>query len=287
MAVELSAVIPAYNEEDSVATTYDELSKVLTSTGVNYEIIFVDDGSTDGTGEILKCLSGLKLIRHSLNKGYGAALKAGIKEAQGTFILITDADGTYPNQEIPQLLAYRDEWDMIVGARTGRDVKIQLYRRPAKKFLSMLANYLSGTEIPDLNSGMRIFKKNDAMKFLNIIPDGFSFTTTITLSYHSRGLSVKYVPINYHERVGSSKISPFRDGFNFILLILRSITYFNPLKIFLPLSTLLFISSVVVAVYSITILKDFLDISTVILFISSVQIALFGLLADLIVRRSK
>jgi glycosyltransferase involved in cell wall biosynthesis len=286
MAVELSVIIPAYNEKDSIVSTYEELKQVLSSISINYEIIFVDDGSTDGTGDTIRDLSGAKLINHCVNRGYGAALKTGIKDAHGHYILITDADGTYPNLEIPRLLAYKDDFDMVVGARTGKNVKIQLYRKPAKKLLTMMANFLSGTNIPDLNSGMRIFKKRDVIKFFKIIPDGFSFTTTITLAYYSSGLSIKYLPINYHARTGRSKIKPVRDGFNFILLILRSVVYFNPLKVFLPASALLFISSAVVALYSIIFLDRLLNTTTTILFISSIQIAIFGLLADLIVRRS-
>lgn len=200
--------------------------------------------------------------------------------------MITDADGTYPNKEIPRLLEHVDQYDMVVGSRTGKDVNIPLYRRPAKRFLSMLANYLSGTKIPDLNSGMRIFRKEDAKKFFNILPSGFSFTTTITLAYLSNGMLIKYVPIDYYERHGKSKIKPFKDGFNFILLIVRTITYFNPLKVFFPISFGLFVMASLVFAYSILMLEKVMDITVIILIVASIQIGLFGLLSDLIVRRS-
>jgi len=218
---------------------------------------------------------------------YGSALKTGIKNANGDWILITDADGTYPNEFIPKLLEYSDKNDMVVGARIGENVNIQLYRRPAKLLLTKLANYLSGTEIPDINSGMRIFRKEDSMKYFHILPSGFSFTTTITLSYLSDDLTVKYVPIDYKERHGTSKIKPFKDGFNFIMLIIKVITYFNPMKIFLPISFILLSASILLFWYSKYIIGKLADISVMVLFVAAIQIGLFGLIADLIVKRSE
>lgn len=258
----------------------------MSSLSISYEIIFVDDGSKDKTAEVINSLENVRLIQHSQNKGYGAALKSGIKSARGYYILITDADGTYPVSEIPRLVQYMGSYDMVVGARTGQDVNIQLYRKPAKLFLKKLANYLTGTNIPDLNSGLRIFKKDDAIKYFNIICDGFSFTTTITLSFLCNNLSIKYVPINYHCRVGKSKIKPFKDGLNFILLIINTITYFNPLKVFLPISLAFFLGGVFVFSYSVLFLKIIFDSTVLIFIVSSVQILLFGLLADLNVKKS-
>ena len=282
----LSVVIPAYNEEKGIGKVLDELKEILESKSRDYEIIVVDDGSTDHTAKIVKEKEVI-LIQHPQNKGYGAALKNGIKHAKGEKILITDADGTYPNKEIPRLLEHADQYDMVVGSRTGKDVNIQLYRKPAKWFLSNLANYLSGTNIPDLNSGMRIFSKEDVLKFFNILPSGFSFTTTITLSYLSNDMTIKYVPIDYHERHGISKINPIKDGLNFILLIFKAITYFNPLKVFLPVSFGLFLIAAFLFIYSAFILGKVMDITVIILIVSSIQIALFGMLADLVVRRSE
>jgi len=279
----ISVVIPAYNEEEAIGAALDELIEVLE--GQIYEIIVVDDGSTDNTAKTVQ-EKNVKLIQHPCNKGYGAALKTGIDHASGERILITDADGTYPNKEIPRLLEHVDQYDMVVGSRTGKDVNIQLYRRPAKWFLSRLANYLSGTKIPDLNSGMRIFRKEDAKKFFNILPSGFSFTTTITLAYLSNDMLIKYIPIDYYERQGRSKINPFKDGFNFILLIVRTITYFNPLKVFLPIGFGLFVMAALVFAYSLLMLEKVMDIAVIILVVASIQIGLFGLLSDLIVRRS-
>jgi glycosyltransferase involved in cell wall biosynthesis len=278
----ISVVIPAHNEEKAVGTVLDELIDALE--GQKYEIIVVDDGSTDNTAKIVQQKESVKLIQHPINKGYGAALKTGIKNATSDLIMIIDGDGTYPVKAIPALLEEVDEYDMVVGARTGKEVKIQLYRRPAKWFLSKLANYLVGTKIPDLNSGMRIFKKEAATEFFNILPSTFSFTTTITLAYLSNDYNVKYIPIDYHERTGKSKIKPFRDGFNFIMLIVRTITYFNPLKVFLPISIVLFVFGFILLLYQGLVQRNVADLPAM-LILAAFQIGFLGLLADLVVRR--
>ena len=280
----ISVVIPAHNEEKAIGDVLDELIEVLKGQG--YEIIVVDDGSTDNTAKIVQEKDSVKLIQHPQNIGYGAAIKTGIKNATNGLILIIDGDGSYPVKAIPELLKDADQYDMVVGARTGEEVKIQLYRKPAKWFLSKLANYLAGTKIPDLNSGMRIFKKEDAMKFFNILPSGFSFTTTITLAYLSSDYNVKYIPIDYHERTGKSKIKPFRDGFNFIMLIVRTITYFNPLKVFLPISIVLFVFGFASLLYEGIVHRNVADLP-VMLILAAFQIGFLGLLADLIVKMKR
>ncbi|MBA7499047.1 putative glycosyltransferase [subsurface metagenome] len=285
--IELSVVIPAYNEEHGISNVLDELQKVMSDIGISYEIVVVDDGSEDNTTEMVRGKKGIILVQHPANKGYGAALKTGIRHSNGEFILITDADGTYPTKEVPKLLEYKDDYDMVVGARINKKAKIPLSRRPAKFFLSKLANYLAETKIPDLNSGMRIFRKETAEQFLNILPSGFSFTATITLAYLSNDYLIKYVPIDYYERKGKSKISPVRDTLGFTSLIIRTITYFNPLKVFLPIGLALFFAAIFVFAYSTFVLGRFMDVATIVLVVASIQIALFGLLADLVVRRSE
>jgi glycosyltransferase involved in cell wall biosynthesis len=277
----ISVVIPAYNEEEAIGAVVDELIEI--SRDGSYEIIVVDDGSTDNTAKVVQ-EKRVKFIQHPHKMGYGAAIKTGIKNAANDLIMIIDGDGSYPVKAIPELLKVADHYDMIVGSRTGEEVKIQLYRRPAKWFLSMLANYLSETKIPDINSGMRIFRRKDVEKFFNILPNKFSFTTTITLTYHTTGLLVKYVPINYYKRVGQSKIRPVKDGLNFILLIVRTITYFNPLKVFLPISIVLFLVGLAVLLYQGIFLRNIADLP-VMLILSAFQIGFLGLLADLIVRK--
>ena len=280
----ITVLIPAHNEEKAISAVLDELVGVLKDE--TYEIIVIDDGSTDNTAKIVQ-EKRVKLIQHTHNIGYGAAIKTGIKNAANDLILIIDGDGSYPVKAIPELLKEVDQYDLVIGARTGEEVKIQLYRRPAKWFLSKLANYLSETKIPDLNSGMRIFRRKDVVKIYNILPNKFSFTTTMTLAYHTTGLLVKYVPINYYKRAGKSKIRPFKDGFNFIMLIFRTITYFNPLKVFLPVGFAFFVAAILVFLFSKIITGRFMDVTTVILVVAAIQTVLFGLLADLVVRRSE
>jgi len=285
--IDISVLVPVFNEEESIRLAIQKIRDVMNGTLHRYEIIAIDDGSDDKSLQILDEMKDIQVITHPSNQGYGASLKTGIKNARGDWILITDADGTYPAEDIPKLLEHIDEYDMVVGARTGKTVKIQAYRRPAKWFLSMLANYLSWVKIPDLNSGLRIFRRGTAMEFSNLLPDGFSFTTTVTLAHISNNYSVKYVPIDYHERVGDSKIRPLRDGPNFILLIIRTIMYFNPLKIFLPIGFLFFLLGVFVSLYSVLFMDRFMDVTTVILMVAGIQVILFGMLADLIIRRNE
>ena len=277
----ISVVVPVYNEEEAIDAVLDELIGVLENK--TYEIIVVDDGSTDNTTNVVQEKQ-VKLIQHPHNIGYGAAIKTGIENAANDLILIIDGDGSYPVKAIPELLKETDQYDMVVGSRTGKEVKIPLYRKPAKWFLSILANYLAGVVIPDLNSGMRIFRKEDAKKFFKILPSGFSFTTTLTLAYLSNDYTVKYRPIDYHERKGKSKIKPFKDGLNFIMLIVRTITYFNPLKIFLPISIMLFVAGMMVLLYQAFVTQNVADLP-VMLILTAFQIGFLGLLADLIVKK--
>ena len=224
--------MPAYNEESCVAEELKLIKKTMDDSDYTYEIILVDDASVDKTAEIVAQFDWVKLVPHFQNKGYGAALKTGIQKAKHDVIIITDADGTYPHAEIPRLLGDIDDYDMVVGARTGKGVKIPLIRRPAKWCINRLANYLTGMKIPDLNSGLRIMKKNVIEKFLRFLPNGFSWTSTITLAMLTNNYQVKYTPIAYHKRSGRSKIRPIRDTLNFLQLIIRTVVYFEPLKVF-------------------------------------------------------
>ena len=231
----VTVVIPAYNEEGAIAEDLGSLKALLDNTHLAYEIVVVNDGSTDRTAEEAGKVSGIRLLSHQRNRGYGAALKTGIRAAETDIIVITDADGTYPPRYIPELVATVEAGsDMAVGARTGDNVAIPLIRRPAKWFLNTLANYLAGQKIPDLNSGLRAFRKTGVTPFFPILPSGFSFTTTITLAMLCNDYQVTYHPIDYLKRTGSSKIRPIKDTYNFLVLILRTICYFNPLKVFMP-----------------------------------------------------
>jgi len=284
MKKSLSVIIPAYNEEKAIKETISGLKKELKKLDLDYEIIVINDASTDKTKKILEKNKEIKLINHPHNRGYGASLKTGIKESKNEWILIIDADGTYPIESIPELIKYSLDYDMVVGARTKKSVKIPLVRKPAKWMLNKLANCLCSTKIPDLNSGLRIMRKGLVKKFISILPNGFSFTTTITLAALTNDYSVKYIPINYERRIGKSKIKPIKDTLNFFQLIIKTILYFNPLKVFVPLSLFLFLASMFVLVYSSLFTPRILDTTTAILFISSIQLLAIGMLAELIVK---
>ncbi len=281
----LSVVVPAYNEEEAIKSIVEELIMILNSLHLSTELIIVNDGSTDKTREVLDIFSErVMILEHTTNKGYGAALKTAIREASYSNIAITDADGTYPNEDLPLLLAKMDVFDMAVGARTGKKVHIPLIRRPAKWLLNKLANYLVESVIPDLNSGFRIFRKEIAIKYLHILPNRFSFTTTITLAMISDGYRVHFESINYKKREGKSKIKP-SDAFGFLMLIIRTITYFNPLRFFLPFALGLFTFGMIRFCYDAFWLRNLTD-STILLFLFALQVGLIGIVADLIVKRS-
>lgn len=283
----VSVVIPAYNEERAIGDVLHQLQTVLLTCEQAHEIIVVDDGSQDTTAEIALRCNGVTVIKHRKNRGYGAALKTGIQHACHDLICITDADGTYPNERIPALSERLCDggYDMVVGARVGNNVTIPLLRRPAKWALGRLANYVAGESIPDLNSGLRIFRRDIALRFIAMLPDAFSFTTTITLALLTNRYLVDYVPIDYFARVGKSKIRPIQDTLNFAGLVWRIALYFAPLKLFLPLSALLFLVALVWGTFTLVVLGQLADVSTLVMVMTAFQIAMIGLLAELINKR--
>ena len=279
----VSVVIPVYNEIGAIQETVDDVVRHMEDSGLTFEIILVDDGSSDGSGEIIEKQTSacVKSLHHKVNRGYGAALKTGLEHARYDLIAITDADGTYPNERLPGLIRALGDDDMLVGARVGKNAKIPAVRKPAKQALNQLANYLSETEIPDLNSGFRVMRKPIVKRFTHILPDSFSFTTTITLAMISDGYQVKYTPIDYFHRAGNSKINPIKDTLRFTQLVIRTVMYFNPLRIFLPLSFALFLAALLVLIYRL-ITGQGLLIFGIILFVSAIQVLTTGMLADLI-----
>ncbi|MEK6970145.1 MAG: glycosyltransferase family 2 protein [archaeon] len=280
----VSVIIPAYNEEDSISETVRRVSLVLKENKIAGEIIVVDDGSTDKTSSKIAGIKGLRLIAHPTNRGYGAALKTGLRSAIGKWIFITDADGTYPVEDFSRLWEKREKADMVVGARNPSSQHIAWTRKPGKMFLSLIANYLVGQKIPDLNSGMRLFRKDMGMEFYHLYPQGFSFTITITLASLVNRYTVKYVPIDYAPRKGKSKMNVIKDGLNFISLIFRVITYFNPGKIFMPIGTLFILLGFFVAYYSTYHVGRFMDATTVLLLLAGIQVYLFAFIAQLWVK---
>jgi glycosyltransferase involved in cell wall biosynthesis len=281
----VTIVIPAYNEEQGIGQTLAQLYEVMQQRGLEYEIIVVDDGSTDGTADIVRQHDRVRLLQHHTNRGYGSALKTGIRQAVHDWIAITDADGTYPATALPSLLSEMNDNDMVVGARTSQDISVA--RRPAKWFIARLAEYLAETRIPDLNSGMRVFRRNLALDYFHILPSTFSFTITITIAFLSDHYLVKYVPIPYEKREGASKIRPVQDTLNFVQLILRTMMYFNPLKVLLPVSSLLMLLAVAVGGYSLLAQGRVMDITVITLTMAALQIGVLAMIADMIHKKNK
>ncbi len=280
----VSVLIPAYNEEGAIAETVQKISEQRVHFR-DLEIVVINDGSKDRTGEIARTLP-VTLIEHPKNRGYGAALKTGMQRAKHEYILIADADGTYPLEEIPRLMADAPDHDMVVGARTGAIVQVPLLRRPGKWLITRLAEYLSAEKIPDLNSGLRVFRKDVAMRFLTLYPDGFSFTTTITLAMMTNHYRVKFLSINYHRRVGKSSIHPIRDFTNFTILIIRVCAFFRPLNVFVPPALLLIVVGVIKGGIDYN-GQGHLGLLSIALALTGVQMLFIGLLADLIDQRMK
>jgi len=284
--MELSVIIPCYNEESTIEKTIEIIKEALEN--IEYEIIVINDGSTDDTGKNLKNFLNdnlVVIINHKINKGYGYSLKKGIRVAQSQNIVITDADSTYPNNIIPEMFKhYKDnKLDMIIGARVGKNVTYPLLKKIPKFFITKLGNYISGTIIVDINSGLRIFKKNIAMKFFALYPNGFSFTTTLTMSMLCKGYEVEYMPINYFKREGKSKIASAKDTLGFFSLLGKIAMYYNPLKFIMPFVILLcMISGVVICK---DIIRGDLSQSAVLFPILTLNLFFLGLIADLIVRK--
>ncbi|WP_421860166.1 glycosyltransferase family 2 protein [Marinobacter salarius] len=233
--METSVVIPAKNESRSIAALIEQLSVL---SGLK-EIIVVDDGSTDGTGDIAEKL-GATVVRHPYSKGNGAAIKSGARAATGETLLFMDADGQHSPDDVLRLLEKIHEgFDMVVGARQAGS-QASVGRGVANRFYNRLASYMTGQKIEDLTSGFRAARRQKFMEFLSLLPNGFSYPTTSTMAFFRAGYTVGYVPINASKRHGKSHIRPVRDGVRFLLIIFKIGTLYSPLKLFVPLSFVLF-----------------------------------------------
>jgi glycosyltransferase involved in cell wall biosynthesis len=227
----ITIVIPAYNEAEAIEPVLNRLKTIRPD--LVEEIIVVNDGSTDQTAERAQ-LPGIRVVSHSQNRGYGAALKTGIIAAQTPFVVTMDSDGQHNPADVERLWAVAASNDMVVGQRTAV-LHSQLWRMPGKWLLTLMANYLSRRRIPDLNSGFRLMRRDVVKKYMHLCPSGFSFSTTITMAFFNRGHKVDYVPIQVEKRTGKSTVS-VRTGFETIILVLRLATLFDPLRVFIPLS---------------------------------------------------
>lgn len=290
--VHVSIVLPCYNEQDHVVDEVERISKAMDASGMSYELLAFDDCSTDETLERLEAAAPsyphMKVVPLHQNGGSGTIRRIGSQRARGDIVVWTDADMTYPNERIPELVQILDEdmtVDQVVGARITEEGSHKLLRVPAKWVIRKIAERLSGSRIPDLNSGLRAFRRDVAKPYLRLLPPGFSCVTTITLAFLCNQHDVRYVAIDYFKRAGTSKFHFTKDAYRYILQVLRMVMYFNPLKVLMPLALWLLGLSVVKGIVD-QFVHNILYFSnnTMLMFMSGLLIASLALLADLIVR---
>jgi glycosyltransferase involved in cell wall biosynthesis len=275
----VSIVIPAFREIATIEATVRRVIEVAATLGCEREVIVVDDGSADGTGEAARA-AGAHVLTHPYNMGYGAALKTAIRFASYRTVVLIDADGQHDPADIPRLLKERDRFDMVVGRRKGT-AGSHFWRKPGKLFLRWFANSLAGRTIPDLNCGFRAMDREMALGYLPIMPQGFSFSSTMTLAAFKGGYSVGYIPIEVADRRGNSTVG-VADGFRTIMLIIRLVTLFAPLRIFLPISALTFAVGLFYTVQGYFI-AGVASLKGMIALLTAIQFFLFGIMVDQIV----
>ncbi len=286
--IDVSIVLATYNEKKSIKEELERIKKVMDSSEYSYEVIVVDDCSKDKTPDIVeKNFPWVKLYRRPVNYGTGTSRKFGTERANGKYVVWSDADLTYPNYLIPELIPHLEKYDQVIGARKTEEGKNKLLRVPTKWFIRKLAIFLSGKDIPDLNSGLRAFRRKEGLKYLHMLPQGFSCVATMTLAFLINGHPVKFIPIDYFKRVGKSKFHPIKDTWEYFLQVIRMILFFNPLKIFLPIAIFLLLIGIGKFIYDIIYWHFSVKGSTIVALMIAIQVFIFGLLAELIVRMSK
>jgi len=272
----ISIVVPAFNEEEGIGRGLDRMIEMKLHE--RFEVIYVDDGSTDNTYSIIRQYP-VQCLRHNINKGYGAALKTGIRRAKGEKVVILDSDGQHDPKYIETLISMLDEHDMVIGERTADSFQVK-NRRGGKRLIRMVGEHLVEQPLPDFNSGFRGFDRKLISEMLHIMPNGFSFSTTSTLAFLKEGYTIGTFPIVVEERIGrNSNVKYFKDGSKTMLLLLRIIMLFNPLKIFFPASAMIFIIGMAWGILGYTITLRFPN-SAMLLVIMGMFIFFFGLLAD-------
>lgn len=282
--LDVTIILPVYNEVEHLRQEVDRVRASMDSSQYSYEIIIVDDGSSDGSGELAESLDGVRVIRFLQNRGSGSARKAGTTAARGRVTVWTDVDMTYPNADIPQLVKELNGYDQVVGARTSEQGTMKGLRVPAKWLIRRLASFLTRTKIPDLNSGFRAFRTDVARQYLRFLPAGFSCVTTMTMTFLANGYSVKYVPIEYAKRAGESKFHPIKDTRRYGAQVIRMMLSYNPLGIFLPVGLFLTVVGAGKVVYDFVEYDFHLATNTLLILFAAFQVIAIGLLADLVVR---
>lgn len=284
--VDLSVVLPAYNEEKSVGPVIREIRQALGDWQGAWEIVVVDDASTDATAELAR-EEGVHVISRVENGGSGSACKIGLVAARGDLAALMDADGSYVPEHLPELLSFFPGYDQVIGARTSEAGLHKLLRVPAKWFVRKLAEWVSGRRIPDLNTGMRIFKREQMIHYLWTISDGFSWSTSMTLAFLCNSHPIKYVPVLYRPRTGFSKFRPIRDTATYVMTVIRVLLYFRPLRVFLPLAAVIGVLTLVKGSYNVLRTPAGLQDSDIMLGISTFLVLILGLLADLMVAQRR
>jgi polyisoprenyl-phosphate glycosyltransferase len=287
----VSIILPCYNEQGHVTAEIARICAAMDTSGYDYELLAFDDASTDQTLDRLREAAPrfphLKIVHFHRNGGSGTVRRIGTQQAQGQIVVWTDADMTYPNERIPELVQMLDkdpQLDQVVGARTSEEGTHKLLRVPAKWFIRKLAELLTNSQIPDLNSGLRAFRRQIALPYLRLLPPGFSCVTTITIAFLSNQHDVRYVPIGYAKRSGTSKFHFVTDAYRYILQVLRMVMYFNPLKVLMPAALTLVCLGIAKGTYDLIVHPLHFAADTILIFLTGLIIATLALLADLIVR---
>jgi len=281
-------VLPVFNEVGHLAQEVKRIRSALERSGRSFEIVVVDDGSDDGSGEALEQLDGIRLLRFATNRGTGSARKAGTLAARGRVVVWTDCDLTYPNEDIPRLVDALDEgYDQVVGARTSEQGTLRALRVPAKWLVRALASYLTDTKIPDLNSGLRVFRREVAVQFVHLLPTGFSCVTTITMTFLANGYSVRYLPIDYFPRAGKSKFHWWADTRRYVLQVVRMVLMFNPLRVFGPVGLVLLGAGALKTVYDLMEKHGRIATNTILVVLAASMVIMIGLLSDLVVQLNR
>jgi polyisoprenyl-phosphate glycosyltransferase len=287
----VTIVLPCFNEQGHVALEVERICAAMDSSSYAYELLAFDDASTDGTlarlQEIAPQFPKMRIVHFDRNGGSGTVRRIGTQQARGEIVVWTDADMSYPNDRIPELVQTLEKdhlLDQVVGARTSEQGTHKMLRVPAKWFIRKIAEMLTNSSIPDLNSGLRAFRRQVALPYLRLLPPGFSCVTTITLAFLCNQHDVRYVPIEYAKRSGTSKFKFFKDAYRYILQVLRMVMYFNPLKVLMPVALFLIGLGVAKGIFDMVVHPLLFAVNTVLIFVSGLIIASMALLADLIVR---